>query len=218
MAQQKYDPSSKWMVEEQGRSILWLGGERNVVSCKARQAEVVQPRKLPDGLLEATFPGSAKLRLVLVELATYPEKRVVKQIQDDIRLVRQARGVLPEAIVLCLSQRGTYRVPPRAESASALGWTTEALSWKVIELWTLPAEPLLTGPDVALALWALLAHFEGPPEVLLRRCRDRIDQDGGRQRDNLLAVATVFAQLHYDKPEWLDTDASAVYRIRSGDA
>jgi hypothetical protein len=43
---------------------------------------------------------------VLVEVATYPEKRVVDQVQDDIRLVRQARGVLPEAVVLCLCPRG----------------------------------------------------------------------------------------------------------------
>ena len=44
MAQQTFDPSSKWMLEEQGTSILYLAGERNVLSCKALKAEVVQPR------------------------------------------------------------------------------------------------------------------------------------------------------------------------------
>jgi len=204
MAQQTFDPSSKWMVEEQGRSILYLGGARDVQSCRARKAEVVQPRKLPDGLLEATFTGRAKPSLVLVEVATYPEKRVVKQVQDDIRLVRQARGVLPEALVLCLCPRGTYRVPQQAEEKSTLGWISERLSWKVVELWTLLAEELLAAPDVGLVLWALLAHFEGAPEVLLQRCRDRIDKEGGARRDNMLAVAQVFARLHFDKPEWLN--------------
>jgi hypothetical protein len=204
MARQMFDPSSKWMLEEQGRSILYLGGARDVLFCKARKAEVVQPRKLPDGLLEATFASRKGSRLVLVEVATYPEERVVEQIRDDIRLVRQARGVLPEALVLCLCPKGNYRVPQQAEEKSALGWTAETLSWKVVELWTLSAEELLTAPDVALALWALLARFEGPPEVLLQRCRERIDRDGGTKRDNLLAVAQVFARLHFDKPEWLE--------------
>ncbi len=95
MSQQLFDPSGKWMLEEQGASILYLAGARSVVSCRARKAEVVQPRQLPDGLLEVRYAGSAKPGLVLVEVATYPEKRVVQQMQNGIMLVRQARGVLP---------------------------------------------------------------------------------------------------------------------------
>jgi hypothetical protein len=204
VSRQWFDPSSKWMLEEQGASILYLAGARSVVSCRARKAEVVQPRKLPDGLLEARFAGSAEARLILVEVATYPEKRVVEQVCGDLRLVRQARGVLVDAVVLCLCPKGRFRVPRTAEDASPLGWAGEALRWKVVELWELPAEDLLAAPDVAVALWATLAKYDGPPEVLLRRCRDRIDRDGGAQRANLLAVAQVFAQLHFGKPEWLD--------------
>ena len=204
MSQQWYDPSSKWVLEERGASVLYLAGARSVVSCQARKAEVVQPRKLRDGLLEVRFAREKETRLVLVEVATYPEKRVVEQMSDNLRLVRQSRGVLVDAVVLCLCRRGTYRVPQSAEDTSPLGWSGETLRWKVVELWTLPAEELLTAPDVALALWATLAKYDGPPEVLLRRCRDRIDRDGGRQRPNLLAVAQVFAKLHFDRPEWLD--------------
>jgi len=204
MAQQTFDPSSKWMLEEQGASILYLAGARGVLSCRARKAEVVQPRKLPDGLLEARFAGSVEPSLVLVEVATYPEKRVVQQVADDIRLVRQARGVLPEALVLCLCPRGAYRVPERLEEKSKLGWTGETLSWKVIEIWTLSAEELLAAPNVGVVPWVTMAGYEGPPEVLLQRCRDRIEREGGKQRDNLLAVAQVFAGLHFDKPEWLE--------------
>ena len=60
MSQQLFDPSSKWMLEEQGASILYLAGARSVLSCRARKAEVVQPRQLPDGLLEVRFAGSAE--------------------------------------------------------------------------------------------------------------------------------------------------------------
>ncbi len=204
MSQQTFDPSSKWMLEEQGASILYLAGARSVVSCKARKAEVVQPRQLPDGLLEVRFAGSDQPRLVLVEVATYPEKRVVEQMQDGIRLVRQARGILPEALVLCLCPRGDYRVPEQAQEQSALGWTGETLHWKVVELWTLSAEELLAAPSVGVIPWVSLAQYDGPPQVLLQRCRDRIEREGGRQKDNLLAVAQVFARLHFDKPEFLD--------------
>jgi hypothetical protein len=204
VSQQWFDPSSKWMLEERGASILYLAGAPAVVSCRARKAEVVQPRKLPDGLLEARFAGEQESRLILVEVATYPEKRVVQQVCDDLRLVRQARGVLVDAVVLCLCPRGAYHVPQTAEDASPLNWSGETLRWKVVEVWTQSAEELLTAPDVALALWATLAKYDGPPEVLLQRCRDRIDRDGGEQRANLLAVAQVFARLHFDRPEWLE--------------
>jgi hypothetical protein len=39
---------------------------------------------------------------------------------------------------------------------------------------------------------------------MLRRCRDRIDREGGSQRGNLSAVAQVFARLRFDRPEWLE--------------
>jgi hypothetical protein len=124
--------------------------------------------------------------------------------QGGIRLVRQARGVLPEALVLCLCQRGKYRVPEQAEERSELGWTGETLRWKVVELCTLPAEDLLSAANVGVVPWATLAHYDGPPEVLLQRCRDRIERDGGARKASLLAVAQVFAQLKFDKPELLE--------------
>ncbi len=47
-----YDKSSKWMLEHQGRALALLAGMHDVISCKAVHSEVVQPRQLPDGLLE----------------------------------------------------------------------------------------------------------------------------------------------------------------------
>jgi hypothetical protein len=204
MSQPLFDPSSKWMLEEHGASFLYLAGARSVLSCRTIAAEVVQPRKLPDGLLEVRFADSARRRLVLVEVATYPEKRVVAQVQDDIRLVRQVRGVLPEALVFCLCPRGQYRVPRQAQQRSPLGWTSETLSWNLVEVWTLSAEELLAAPGVGVVPWATLARYDGPPEVLLQRCRDRLDREGGAQKANLLAVTQVYARLHFDRPQWLE--------------
>jgi hypothetical protein len=203
VSQQLFDPSEKWMLEEHGASLLYLAGARSVVSCKALKAEVVQPRKLPDGLLEVRYAGVKEPGLVLVEMATYPEKRVVKQMQDGITLVRQTRGGLPEALVLCMSPRGTYRVPGHATETSRQGWTSQTLSWKVVEMWTFSAEELLAVPDVGVVPLVTLARYDGPPEVLLQRCRDRIERDGGKEKENLLAVSQVFAQIHFNQPKWL---------------
>jgi hypothetical protein len=40
--------------------------------------------------------------------------------------------------------------------------------------------------------------------VLLQRCRDRLEREGGAQKANLLAVTQVFAGMHFDRPEWLE--------------
>jgi hypothetical protein len=95
-------------------------------------------------------------------------------------------------------------VPQQAEERSAQVWTEATFKWKVVELWTLSAEEMLAAPNVGVVPWVPLAHYEGPPEVLLQRCRDRLERAGGPLRANLLAVSQVFARLHYDKPEWLE--------------
>jgi len=38
----------------------------------------------------------------------------------------------------------------------------------------------------------------------LRQCRDRIDREGGGQREGLLAVTQVFARIRYDRPDWME--------------
>jgi predicted transposase YdaD len=68
----------------------------------------------------------------------------------------------------------------------------------------LSAEELLAAPNVGVVPWVPLARYDGPAEVLLQRCRDRLDREGGAQQANLLAVTQVFARLHFDKPEWLE--------------
>jgi hypothetical protein len=84
---------------------------------------------------------------------------------------------------------------------SAWGWTRWDAAWKVIELWTLPAEDLLAAEDVGLIPWVPLTRFDGPPEPIFRECRARIDRDAPpEEHENLLAVTQVLAGLRYNDP------------------
>src|SRR5262245_10710830 len=143
MPRQQFDKSSKYLVQRHAGGILLLGGATGVRSCKAVQAELVQPRQLPDGLIEVLFEGRKKPDHVLVEVATYPEKRALEQALDDLTLARQfLKGVLPEMLMLVLCPRGKFRIGGRHEARSRLGWSGLGCGWKVVELWTLPAEEL----------------------------------------------------------------------------
>ena len=204
MAEPVYDKSSKWLVDHQGKALAVVGGIKGVVSCKAVHAEVVQPRQLPDGLLEVWLHGEKEPALLFVEFCTYPESRVPKQMHDDIQMVRQARGVLPDVLALVLCPKGQMVVPDQYAETSRLGFTRTAVGWKVQELWKLDAEEMLGYPDVGVVPLVPLMRFEGPPEPLLRRCRERIDREGGKQRASLLAVAKVLAGVKFVEPGLLD--------------
>jgi hypothetical protein len=197
MAEPIYDKSSKWMVEHQGRALALLAGMNDVVSCKAVQSEVVHPRQLPDGLLEVRLRGRRDPVPLLVEFCTYPEQRAIDQMMDDLMLVKLVRGVLPEALALILCPKGGFELPEETTFASPLGWSRGWLSWKALPMWTLPAERFLACPDVGMIPLITLMHFEGPPEPMLRRCRERIDREGGQYRANLLAVTQTMMRLRF---------------------
>ena len=76
----EYDKSGKWLIQHHGDSILRLAGVDDIETWKALQAELVQPRRLPDGLIEVRRRGESDLDLYLLEIATYPEARVVEQV------------------------------------------------------------------------------------------------------------------------------------------
>jgi hypothetical protein len=70
-----------------------------------------------------------------------------------------------------------------------------------VELWTIPAEELLGAGDNGLVPWVPLTRFEGPPEQLFQRCRERIDEDAPPgEHENLLAVTQILAALRYYDP------------------
>src|SRR5271165_777869 len=106
----EYDKSSKWLIQHHGDSILRLAGVVGIEAWRPLQAEVVQPRQLPDGLIEAVLLGQPEPRLFVLELATYPESRVAEQVVRDMTLVYLDRRVIPEAITLVLHPRGKLDV------------------------------------------------------------------------------------------------------------
>ncbi|WP_165231260.1 hypothetical protein [Aquisphaera insulae] len=194
-----YDRSSKWLIQHYGDAILRLAGVVGIVRWQALQSEVVQPRALPDSLIQALLEGESEPRLFVLEMATYPEPRVAEQAIRDAALVYLDRKILPEVVVVVLSPKGRVQVPRESEIQSVGGWTSLHLRWRVVELWTIPAGRLLESGDVGAVPWSLLGKMEGPPEPFFRRCRERIDREAPpEERENLLAVSQVLARLRYD--------------------
>src|SRR5205823_5733168 len=199
-----YDRSGKWLIQHHGGSILRLGKVRGVRSWRSLQADLVQPRRLPDGLLEVYFEGATDPDPFIVEIATYPEPRLVNQVLRDSMLVFLDRDQLPEVLTLILQPRGNFRITGTTELQSRRGLSQWLARWRVVELWTLSAEELLAANDIGVIPWVPLTQFEGPPEPVLQQCRERIEQQAAiDERANLLVVTQVLTRLRYNDPQLL---------------
>jgi hypothetical protein len=197
----EYDKSTKWLIQDHGDSILRMGGIQDIATWRPLQAELVQHRRLPDGLIEVRHHGEDGPDYYILEVATYPEARVIKQVARDTALVFLDRDVVPEVLVVFLHPRGNAAAADGAMLRSRRGWTNWPLSWRVVKLWTIPAANLLSSGDVGLVPWVPLTEFSDRPERILREWRDRIDRDApANERENLLAVTQVLAGLRYNEP------------------
>jgi hypothetical protein len=202
MPRQRYDIGSKWLLHNQGQGALLVGGLKDVQRIEPMPAEIVQHRKWPDGLLQAFLRGKSKPYPVLVEVATYPERRALRQAMDDLALAFSALRHLPELLMLVLRPKGKFRVGGKHEVRSKLGLSRLEAEWKVVELWTLPTEEYLAAADVGATPWITLMDFPGPPEALLERCADKIEREAsGQTKADLLAVAQVMTGLRFPDPE-----------------
>ncbi len=157
----EYDKSSKWLIQHHGDSLLRLAGIRHFLSWRPLQAELVQPRQLPDGLLEVHLAGESAEDLFILEIATYPEGRVHDQITRDLIMVFMARGCLPETIVLVLRPRGKAQVKSQQRLKSRLGLTWLQAGWRVVELWKVPAKEKFAAQDVGLIPLVPLSDLRG---------------------------------------------------------
>jgi hypothetical protein len=174
----------------------------DVVSWRALQAEVVQPRRLPDGLLEVRLAGEEQADLYLLELATYSDQRVAEQIVHDAMLVFLDRRLLPETLVVVLCPKGNVRVEQQVELQSRHGWTRNVTGIRVVELWTLPSANLLALNDPGLVPWVPLTDYQGPAAPLFQKCRAIIDEKAKPdEKENLLAVTQILARLRYNAEE-----------------
>lgn len=192
------DRGSKWLLEHHGDSVLRLAGITGFSSWRPAPTELVHPLESPDGVLEVFFPGRDEPDPVIVEIATYPERRVNDQMARDAMVVLLGRRVLPTLLTIVLHPKGNLRVTGDHAWTCPQGRTRLGLQWQVIELWTLAAGDLLAAADVGLIPLVPLTHIDGPPDVVFRQCRQRIDQAPQEEQENLLAVAQVMAQMRYN--------------------
>jgi hypothetical protein len=198
------DKSAKWLIEHHGDAILRLGGVTDLVRWQAAPTDLVLPAKLPDGLIFAWRAGRDRPEPHVVEIATYPELRAAEQALRDLLLVYLVRGEVPNVLVLVLRPKGQLRVSDRAHRPSSDGVTELSGRWRVIELWTMPAEPVLATSDPGLMPWVPLMQAADPPEIVLRRCREVIEQHApAAEQEQLITVTQVFTRLRYKDPKLL---------------
>ena len=119
----EYDKSSQWLIQHHGDSILRLAGETGIVSWRPLPPEQVQPRRIPDGLLEVILEGEAEPNLYLVEIESRPDRRKMEALTEDLLLTYLGRKVVPEVVALFLSRGEGTRVPPRQLLLSRRGWS-----------------------------------------------------------------------------------------------
>jgi hypothetical protein len=203
----EYDKCGKYLIQHRGNSILRLGGVNDITRWAPRQAEPVQLRQLPDGVLEVWSSSRAKPDIFILEIATDPDARVPSQAVRDAAVIHLERGVLPEVLVLYLREKGNVPAADSVELQSRRGFTTLKLSWKAIKLWEIPAEDLLAMDDVGLLPWVPLARVEGSPEQIVSRCRARLDeaapQIGHPEYENLLVATQFLLPLRYNQDKLL---------------
>jgi hypothetical protein len=196
-----YDRTGKWLIDHHGNVLLWLANiRRPIKSWRAVPTELVQPKQMPDGLLEVVFEGLDDVFYFLIEIATYPERRVSRQMLRDALMVFLDRDILPEMVTLVLRPVGNATVPHSDLRFSKLGTTRLEVSWNVAELWRIPAAELLAANDLGIVPWVVLAEHSEPPEKILRECRKRLDECPDEDdRASLLAVCQVLAGLRYEE-------------------
>jgi hypothetical protein len=199
--QQRFDIGSKWLLHNQGKGALLVGGLKDVQRIEPLPGEIVQNRKYPDGLLRVYLTGQRRPHHVLVEVATYSEKRALRQALDDLALAYSALGHLPELLMLVLRPKGRFRISGRHGVRSKLGLSRLEAEWKTVELWALPAAEFLTQGDVGVTPWVPLMDFTGPPEALLERCAEKIEREAHpKDRADLLVVSRILGELKYPLP------------------
>lgn len=197
----KYDAGSKWLIQHHGESLLRLAGVHDLVSWKAVQAETVVPRRIPDGLIEAHVRERAEPILFALEISAYPYTRLARQILEDAVLIYLARGAVPEVVALVLRRRGRKPAPSELFLRSQGGTTAIRVTWKVVEVWKIPAADLLAAGDLGLIPLVPLSAIDGPMEPYLDECRARIERDAPEdEREDLRVVTHFFAGLEYNDP------------------
>jgi hypothetical protein len=216
VARQRYDIGSKWLLQNYGKSALRVGGLTNVLRTEPMPGEVVQNRRFPDGLLQAFLRGESSPHHVLIEIATYPERRALKQALDDLTLAYSALGHLPDLLMLVLRPKGTFRIDGRHTVAGKLGLSELHVSWRTVEMWTLSAELFLAEGDVGVLPWVPLMQMARPPADVLQACATRIKNEApDDQETDMLAISELMTELRFPDLRLLDLFGGKRFMIES---
>jgi len=204
-------------MEHHGASLLRLAGLDNFLAWQAAQTVLGFPKQIPDGLLDVTFPDKPTPDPFLIEIESYPDPETLNHMRRDVAMVLLTRGVIPDVLLLVLRPKGNLAVQPEQVVSSARGLTEWRLKVRVVNLWTVPVEDVLAAGDVGLIPWAPLAHYDGPPEALLRQCREGIEELGkAEERDNLVTMMPVMAAERYTDPRLLSILGGQIVTIEKG--
>jgi hypothetical protein len=198
------DRSCSWLLDKHPDAVLFVAGERHIRACRSARNTLTAPKQIPDGLLEVEFTGSSEPEDFLVEVATYPDDRIVDQVIDDLCMAKLVRGRVPEVVVLVLFPRDDQPLPAQGRVTSRRGRTALSGTWHVVELAGVPAATLLASGDVGAVPLVPLTQLGAPPEVVLQQCKDLIEQNARPdERANLLAITQVFTEARFPNAPWL---------------
>lgn len=196
----RYDASSKWLIETFASELLRIAGVGPIASVKLLPGELIQSRQLPDGLAEVRLVGQTDPVLCLIEINTFSYAATANELLDDVMLTYLNRRVVPEVIAITLHDRGNVRVSPNICVNSPLGHTRLEAGWRVVHLWELNANDFLPLSDPGLAPWVPLMKIDGSPESVLQQCKDVIDQKTtDAKHENLLNATYILAGLRWDE-------------------
>jgi hypothetical protein len=192
------DRSCSWLLDKHPGAVLFVAGERQIRACRSVRNILTAPKKVPDGLLEVEFAGSSEPEDFLVEVATYPDSRILDQIVDDLCMVKLVRGRVPEVVVLVLLPRGNQEFPTQGSVKSRRGRTSLGGTWHVAPLGTVSAATLLASGDVGAVPLVPLTQLGAPAEVVLQQCKDLIEQKAApEEQANLLAITQVLTEARF---------------------
>ncbi len=195
------DISGKLLVQLFGGAFLNLSGHGGFTSWRPGPTEIVSSRRVLDGLIEATYPGSPEPVPYIVEIESYPDRDNDRQVLEAVMAVCLSRRVVPEGISLVLARKGNVQPREAWELRSPSGEVALAGRWRTIRMWELEAEDLFAMNDVGVVPWIPLTHTTATPTELITRCREAIDAKApAAVRDNMLAVTHVMARINYNDP------------------
>ena len=205
MAREAKDRSSEWLIEHYADSLLLVAGVTGFTSCSAVNPVMVHPKRVPDGVLEVTFPEYPTPSVFLIEVTTYPDKEERDQVMEDIALVLLERRVIPEVISIVLSTRGNQTLKGEHQRNSRHNRTSLTCKWQVVNLWELPAQRLLDLNQPGVLPLIPLTQFSEKPSEMFEMCRERIDRSAPPdQGDNLLAIAATMTAFRYNESSLFD--------------